>query len=193
MRSIFTSISLLALILISFACGSSSGPTAPATNDSPTEAYKRLFNAVKAKNIDEIKGLMSKKTQAFAQMASQQQNAPLDKVYENGFTATTFTSTMPEIRDQRVKGQYGAIEVWNSNDSIWEDLPFVLEDGSWKLAIGDSFDGSFKSPGKGRDAIEKEAANVARGGAPQVSNANSNAIPSINTNVAPDNSKNKTK
>ena len=40
-------------------------------------------------------------------------------------------------------------------------FPFVNEGGSWKLAIGEMFAGTFKSPGKGRDQKEKEAANAA--------------------------------
>jgi hypothetical protein len=179
---------LMAAAFLSFACG---GKETATTSDTPTEAYKRLYNAVKAKKTDEVKGLMSKKTQEFAEMAAQRQNATVEKVYSNGFTATTFSPQMPEIRDERVKGNYGAIEVWNSKDNIWEDLHFVLEDGTWKFAVGEDFAGTFKSPGKGRDEREKEAANVARGGAPPVSNTN--AIPNINTNIPPDPSKNRAK
>ena len=82
------------------------------------------------------------------------------KFFENGFTATTFADSLPEIRDERVNGDMGSVEVWNSKDSRWEDLPFVKEEGGWKLAVGDLFAGTFNSPGKGRAAKEMEAANV---------------------------------
>ena len=156
---------LLAAVMGTFflaaSCGGSGGGTSSPVADTPTEAYKRLFNAVKAKNTDEIKKNMSKTSLDFAQMAAQRQNKNLENVLENGFTGTTFSPTMPEIRDERVKGNFGAVEVWNSKDSVWEDLPFVFEDGSFKLAVGDLFKGSFQSPGKGRDQLEKEAANAA--------------------------------
>jgi hypothetical protein len=128
--------------------------------DTPTAAYKRLFAAVKSKDVDAIKKEMSKKTIAFAESAAARQNTPMNKVYENGFTATTFSETLPEIRDERVSGDMGAIEVYNSKESKWEDLPFVMEDGSWKLAIGDLFAGTYQSPGKGRAQKEAEAANA---------------------------------
>ena len=60
----------------------------------------------------------------------------------------------------------GAIEVWNSKERAWDDLPFINEDGSWRLAVGDIFSGGYKKPGKGRDEIEKEAANVMSPAAP---------------------------
>lgn len=180
MNSIKLAFVMLGALILFLSCSSS---TAPKTSDTPTEAYKRLFNAVKAKNTDEIKDQMSKSTQQLAEMQADRQKVPISQVYENGFTGTTFVASMPEIRDERVKGQYGAVEVWNSKDSTWEDLPFVLEDGKWKLAFGEAFGGTYKSPGKGRDAREKEAANAARGGLPPLSNANTNMM--ANTNAAP--------
>lgn len=68
---------------------------------------------------------------------------------------------MPPIRDERVNGDMGAVEVWNSKDSRWEDLAFMKEDGAWKLAVGNIYQGSYKSPGPGRDQREKMAANAA--------------------------------
>jgi hypothetical protein len=92
-------------------------------------------------------------------MAAQRNNTPVEKMYENGFTATTFSETLPELRDERIKENMGALEVWNAKDNKWEDLPFINEDGGWKLAVGDLFADTYKSPGRGLDSLEKEAAN----------------------------------
>ncbi len=148
-----------------------SSPGTPAT--SPTDAYKKLYAAVKSKDTEAIKAAISKKTQDFGTMVSQKQNTPIEKVLENGFTATTFAESMPEIRDERVSDGMGNVEVYNSKDKRWEDLPFVLEDGGWKLAVGDLFGGTHKSPGKGRAQKEAEAANVLTNNMTQV-NANVN-------------------
>lgn len=168
----------LGLMAVGFACG---GGTAPAgsSGDSPTEAYKRLYAAVKSKDTEAIKAQMTAKSHDFAKMASERNNTPIEKVFENGFTATTFAEKLPEIRDQRIKDQYGSVEVWNSKDSRWEDLPFINDNGTWKFAIGELFAGSFVSPGKGRDMLEKEAANAANGG--PVAAAPTNTI-TVNTN-----------
>ena len=162
MRSILLTAFLTALLAVILACGPGAGTNTVATTNttngacsvsptgSPTEAYKQLYSAVKSKDTEKIKAVMTKKTQEFAQMVAARQNTPIEKVFENGFTATTFAESLPEIRDERVNCEFGAVEVFNAKDNRWEDLGFVYEDGAWKLAIGEMFGGSFKSPGKGR-------------------------------------------
>ncbi len=142
---------------------SGSQPTAPVNvgnAQTPTDAYIMLYTAVKAKQTDAIKKMMSQRSIAFAEGVAGQSKKPVEQVYENGFTATTFAPQMPQMRDERVKDDMGALEVWNEKDKKWEDLPFVKEADGWKLAIGDIFAGTFKSPGKGQAAIEEEASNV---------------------------------
>lgn len=164
-----------------FFAGCNGNATAGSSGDSPTEAYKRLYAAVKSKNTEAIKKEMSKKTIDFAQSVAARQNTPIEKVFENGFTATTFSPSLPEYRDERVNENMGAVEVYNSKDSRWEDLPFVKEDGAWKLAVGDLFADTWKSPGKGRAAREQEASNSASNNMIPVSpntngNSNINAV-----------------
>ena len=179
MRSLLFTVCLTGLLCFVLACQPGTTSTSTGPSGSPTEAYKQLYAAVKSKDAEKIKAVMSKKTQEFAQMVAGRQNQPVEKVYENGFTATTFAESLPEIRDERISGEFGAVEVWNSKDKRWEDLGFVLEDGSWKLAIGEMFGGTFKSPGKGRAIKEQEAANLANNnlvnGLPANVNMNTNA------------------
>ncbi len=142
-----------------------------------------LFAGVKAKDTEKIKQLMTKDTQALAGFLAERQKQPIEKSYENGFTATTFSDSLPEIRDERVKDNFGALEVYNQKEKRWEDLPFIREDGGWKLAIGEVFKNTYKSPGKGQAQLEKDAANTmgnnpvqmtpnANGDFPAISNAN---------------------
>lgn len=148
-----------------------------ASHDTPTGAYKGLYAAVKGKNPEEIKKWLSKGTLGFAEMASKQQNSSVDKVVENGFTATTFAAELPDIRDERVSDNMGAIEVWNAKDKRWEDLPFIREEDGWKLAIGEIFAGKFVSPGQGMAAKQAEEANKMTNGyieAPAAPNSNLN-------------------
>jgi hypothetical protein len=197
MKRIFILTFTLALLAGGFACGSS-GPARPAAgNDTPTESYKRLFAAVKSKDTEAIKKELSKKSLDLGVTVSQRNNQPIEKVYENGFTATTFSETLPTIRDERIKEDMGAIEVWNSKESKWEDLPYVLEDGYWKLAVGDIFAGTFKSPGRGLDFREKEAANAIAGNTIPMTSINTNGAMPANTaipkNLPPDPTQNKSK
>lgn len=126
----------------------------------PTDAFKMLFTAVKAKNTDAIKRMMSEKTLAFGEGVAAQQKKPPSAFYENGLTATTLAPSLPKTRDQRVKDNMGALEVWNEKENRWEDLPFVKEADGWKLAVGDIFMGTYQSPGKGQAQIESEKSNM---------------------------------
>ncbi|MEO7539988.1 MAG: hypothetical protein ABIV21_08160 [Pyrinomonadaceae bacterium] len=183
--------SLLLITAIGFACGSqNTNVSVSGGADSPTEAYKRLFAAVKSKDIEAIKKELTKKSIEFGAMAAQRNNTPIEKMYSNGFSATTFADSLPEMRDERIKDNMGALEVKNVKENKWEDLPFILEDGAWKLAVGDLFADSYKSPGRGRDSLEKEAANSAMPPPAPASNAVNAPIPvqkgpDLNKNMPP--------
>jgi hypothetical protein len=148
---------------------------------SPTEAYQMLYAAVKAKDSETIKQLMSKGSLGLAGMSAGQQKKPLEQVLENGLVAPTLAPSITEIREERIKDNFGRIEVYNEKDKRWEDLPFILEDGSWKLAVGDLFAGTFDPKNalpKGKAQIETEASNKMM---PMPSNTVTN-FPEMNAN-----------
>jgi len=145
---------------------------------SPSEAFKMLFAAVKSQDSAKIKSMLSKGTMGLGEMASGQQKKPIEEVIKNGFTETTFNENYPQMRDERIKDQFGAIEVWNETRKQWDDIPFIWEDGSWKLAVGDAFGGKWKSPGKGQTVIEQENANANN------PNLMMQQIPTSNSNIS---------
>ena len=171
-----TSIIKFLVILSVFLALACDGQTGSSGENSPTGAYKRLYAAVKAKDTEAIKKELTKSSVDFGAMFAQRSGKTLVQAYENGFTATTFSPTLPEIRDERIKDNMGAVEVYNSKDKVWEDLPFMLEDGAWKLAVGDVFAGTYVKPGEGRSYKEKEAANA-------TGNSGIQQAPVPNTNV----------
>ncbi|MEQ1604925.1 MAG: hypothetical protein ABL999_08650 [Pyrinomonadaceae bacterium] len=158
MLRIFVLITVLAIMAMGFACAKEAVGTGGGAT--PTEAYKQLYAAVKSKDIEAIKRNLTKKTVEFGASAAARTGSTPEKMYENGFTESTFAVTLPTIRDERINGNMGAVEVWSAKKSTWEDLPFMLEDGVWKLAVGELFAGVFRSPGIGRNEREKEAANI---------------------------------
>ncbi|MEO6049939.1 MAG: hypothetical protein ABIP78_01225 [Pyrinomonadaceae bacterium] len=180
----------LSISAVGFACGGSKS----ISEDSPTEAYKRLFAAVKNKDAEAVKKQLTKKSIDIVTAAAAQNNTSPEKMFENGLTASTFSDTLPPIRDERVKDNMGAIEVWNSKDSKWEDLPYMIEDGTWKLAVGDLFARTFKFPALGRDQREKEAANaMTYRDLHEVSNTNTSSSTITNTIANVSNSPKKAK
>ncbi len=157
--SLFT----IALLATAFAACTADESIPAGKASSPTEAYKMLYTAVKAKKSGDIKLMLSKDTVRFAEGVAAQQKKTLDDQIRNGFSRTTFAEKMPAIRDERINGNFGAVEVFNAGDNKWEDLPFILEDGGWKLAVGNVFAGSWKRPGIPRSVREQENANAAGG------------------------------
>ena len=150
---------LMAIALVNFSCQKQTVEGEKA--QTPTQAYQMLFNAVKAKDTEKVKQVMSKNTLALAESQAQRQNQTIEKTLENGLLATTITDKMPQIRDERIKDDFGAVEVYNQKESKWEDTFFINEDGGWKLAIGDAWQGIYKSPGKSKAQQEKEISNSA--------------------------------
>ena len=167
---------LLVFALLSFSCQKQIA-TQTAGAQTPTEAFKMLFDAVKAKDTERIKQMMSKATLNFAEGYAQQTKQTVEKALENGFTAPTLAASLPEIRDERVKDNFGAIEVYDQKNKRWEDLPFVKEDEGWKLAVGDVFKGTYKSPGKAKSQFEPNAANTFGSNAVRDAESNFNATP----------------
>jgi hypothetical protein len=183
LKFILKSVSLFLLLISAifvFACQT----TDAGANGELADAYKKLYAAVKANNTDQIKQIMSKNSLTLAEFAGSQQKKPIEEVLKNGFTATTFAETLPKMRDERIKDDFGALEVWNEKDKRWEDLPFIKEDGVWKFAMGDMFKGSYVSPGKGKSIIEQEAANAANPNlVPAAPPTNMNGVATTNANV----------
>ena len=161
-KNIFAAGLVIISAFLSFACQKQSAEKSATSAKmveakTPTEAYEMLYAAVKAKDKNKIRQLVSKSSLGLAEFSASQQKIDVDKFLENGITATTFSPTLPQIRDERIKDNFGAVEVYNSKDNRWEDLPFILEDGGWKLAVGDIFQNTYKSPGKGQAELENEA------------------------------------
>lgn len=148
--------------------------------NTPTEAYKNLYNAVKSKNMENIKANLSKATVEFALGVAEMQKKTPEEMFKNGLLQSTMADTFPPIRNERVKGNMGALEA-RMPDGNWEDVPFILEDERWKMAWGDVFKGTYQKPAPAQ--AETEANNnvpqVLPG--PAITNTNMNAGPKIPT------------
>lgn len=124
----------------------------------PTEAYKQLYTAVQKKDLAKIKSLMSKDSLGFAEFAGGQSKKTPDEVLMNGFIDGNLSPTMPQIRDERIKDNFAALEVQGPNGT-WTDVGFIKEDGGWKIAIGDMFKGTYQKPAPSKAQQEDMATN----------------------------------
>lgn len=137
----------MAVCLLAVSLSLTSGCKGTSSLTSPTEAYKSLYAAVKRKDPAGIKKVLSQATIEFMTAAAQMQKKPFDEAIANGLSESTFSPTLPELCKERVKDNMGGLEV-KRTDGQWEDLPFILENGEWKLAVGDLFKGTYVKPGE---------------------------------------------
>ncbi len=121
---IWSTILIFSIAILALACGSS----APAT---PLETFKTYVKAIKAKDTATMKVLLSKATLAMHEKEAKSQNVSIDEIVKR---ETLFSETQKsvEFKDEKIEGDKATLKVKNSYGS-WETVPFVREDGSWKI------------------------------------------------------------
>lgn len=119
--------SKLALISI-VAFGISCGASQPAT---PLETFKTYVKAIKAKDTAAMKVLLSKGTIKMHEQEAKAQNVSIDEILKRETLFTESQKTV-EFKDEKIDGDKASLKVKNSYGS-WETVPFVREDGVWKI------------------------------------------------------------
>lgn len=104
------------------------GDAKPAT---PLETLKAYTTAIKRKDTTEMKLLLSSASIKMAEQEARAQGRPLDDIVKNE-TLFGETQTQLKFRNERIDGDRATIEVENSFKT-WDTVPFVKEDGAWKL------------------------------------------------------------
>lgn len=112
----------LAAFLIS--CGEQQSAT-------PLETYKTYTKAIKKKDTAAMKLLLSEATIKMNEQEAKAQNVSIDEIVKR---ETLFIESQKsvEYRDEKIEGDKATLEVKNSFGS-WETVPFVREEGVWKI------------------------------------------------------------
>ena len=115
---------IFSLAIFVFACG----PQKPAT---PTETFQTYAKAIKKKDITTMKLLLSNATIKMHEQEAKAQGVTVDDIVKH---ETLFTESQKsvEYRNEKIAGDKATLEVKNSYNS-WETVPFVREDGDWKI------------------------------------------------------------
>ena len=121
LRIIFTIILTFTL----FACGSPKATT-------PLEALKLYSVARKKKDVATMKQFLSKGSIKMSEDDAKAQNRPLDEVLLNDTLFPENVSTV-EFKNEKTVDETATIEVKNQF-GIWDSIPFIKEDGIWKIA-----------------------------------------------------------
>ena len=118
-------IALCALFV--FGCG------AIQQTSSPTETLKTFIEASDKKDVEKIKGTLSKGTLNIIEGSAKAQNTTIDELLkrENGIPL----KEIPETRNEKIEGETASLEVKNVVTDDFDRVPFVKEDGVWKIAL----------------------------------------------------------
>ena len=117
------------ILLAAFLFGSCASEQKPST---PLETLKAYTQAIKKKDTAAMKSLLSKGSIKMAQDQAKNQNVPVDEIIQN---ETLFSPDQKalEYRNEKTEGDSATIEVKNSFGSF-DRIPFVKEDGAWKIS-----------------------------------------------------------
>ena len=116
----------ICLTCLLIACRSSEVP------QTPFETLRTYTQAIKKKDVKKMKALLSKGSIKMAEDEAKAQNVPLDDII---LRETFFASDQKQLkfRNEKIDGDNATIEVEVAPDTF-DRIPFVKEDGIWKIA-----------------------------------------------------------
>jgi len=121
---LFPVIAVLASLFV-LSCG---GEREAAT---PKQTFETYVRASKKKDITTMKLLLSKDTIKMHEQEAKATGVTLDDVVKRETLLGEGQSTV-EYRNEKIDGDHASLEFKNAGGS-WESIPFVKEDGEWKI------------------------------------------------------------
>jgi hypothetical protein len=103
---------------------------------SPTATAKAYYDAIKSKDVKTMKSLLSKGSLAMMESFAKIDNKSLDDMLKEPESKPTGAF---EARNEVITGDTAMLEVKDEKGK-WEKLPFVKEDGQWKIAVDKAFE-----------------------------------------------------
>lgn len=97
----------------------------------PIETFKTYTKAIKQKDVTTMKLLLSNATMKMNEMEAQARGISVDDVVKN---ETLFAENQKTVkwRNEKIDGELATLEIENTLGQ-WETVPFVREDGVWKI------------------------------------------------------------
>lgn len=101
--------------------------------DSPTVTLKNYVEASQKKDAEAIKQTLSGGTLKMIDESAKRQNTTLEEVLTKD--AGNAYKQVPETRNEKIEGDAATLEVKNAATADWDKIPFVREEGKWKIAL----------------------------------------------------------
>lgn len=110
-----------------------SQPSSQAGLDSPTETLKTFAAATKKKDAEAIKKTLSKSTMKVIEESAKQQNISVNEMLTKAEDPEG--KDLPETRNEKIDGDTATLEIKDDVTGEFDEMPFVKEDGVWKIAL----------------------------------------------------------
>jgi hypothetical protein len=119
------------LILITLLSGMLACSSSESKPETPIETFKTYTKAIKAKDVATMKLLLSDATMKMNEEEARARGIPVDEVVKNETLFADHQKTV-KMRNEKIEGDKATLEVENTFGT-WETVPFIKEDGVWKI------------------------------------------------------------
>ncbi len=117
--------------------GAPTNNTAPTTAASPTDVLNVYVEASDRKDLAAVKATFSKGTLKMYEEAAQKREISVDEVIKDQFELATSAGLKSKIQPvkETIEGDTATVEAKDNQTGETEKIPFVKENGVWKLAF----------------------------------------------------------
>ena len=120
----------------------------------PLDTLKVYNLAIKQKDVAKMKSLLSKGSLKMAEEEAKAQGVSVDEIVQ-GETFYSPGQTTVKIRNEKIEGDKATIEVENSLGT-WDTVPFIKEDGKWKIAKERFAEETLKKAEEGMKTLDEQ-------------------------------------
>ncbi len=140
---------------------------------SPTGVLKTYIDASDRKDLAAVKQTFSKGTIKMYEDAAQKRQISVDEVVKDQFELASSAELKSKLESgkETIEGETATVEVKDNSTGNLERIPFVKEDGAWKVAL-DKFIEDLMN--KMREEMNMPATNVSKPDGGNLPNLNSN-------------------
>lgn len=125
---------IIALVALWFiGCGAANAPQTA----SPTDVLKTYIEASDRKDLAAVKQTFSKGTMKMYEDAAQKRQISIDEVIKDQFelASSAELKSKLELGKETIESDTAMVEVKDNTTGNLERIPFVKEDGVWKVAL----------------------------------------------------------
>ena len=108
-----------------------SGSSSDSASLSPSETLKVFNKASNDKDVEKIRSVLSKETLEMVDANAKEQGKTFEELIKESDEMPAIET--PEIRNEKIDGDKASIEVKNGVTGNFDSVPFVKENGVWKI------------------------------------------------------------